>query len=85
MNFPLTQDEKDAIMNTLFLIGSATLTAGSITIYNPKVLASSRGFVTRNVSGGTIGDLTITCNNGSFTITSASGSDTSTVNYFIVL
>jgi hypothetical protein len=64
----------------------AVLVAGTVTVNTPLVTASSIIMLTRGVGGGTIGDLkigTITAGT-SFTIVSASGTDTSTVNWCIV-
>jgi hypothetical protein len=65
--------------------GTATLIAGTVTINNPIVATNSIIIVSRKTSGGTLGYLYISSqSNGSFTITSSSNSDTSTVNYLII-
>jgi hypothetical protein len=67
------------------LAGNATLVAGTVTVTNTNITADSVVLLTRKTAGGTIGDLTYTLSAGtSFTINSASGSDTSTVSYLIV-
>lgn len=67
-------------------IGSATLVAGTVTIANTSLSASDRIFLSRSAIGGTAGNLTYTIIAGtSFTITSSSGTDTSTVSYLIIL
>lgn len=65
---------------------SAAMTAGTITISTTAVTASSKIFLTHATVGGTPGVLsvgTITAGT-SFVINSSSGSDTSTVNWWIV-
>lgn len=71
--------------------GVAVLVAGSITVNDSDVLetgtasTTSRIFVTRMTDGGTVGTYSITrINATSFTITSSSGSDTSTVSWLLV-
>lgn len=65
--------------------GTATLTAGSKVVSNTAVTANSRIFVTSNADGGTPGWLRVSARTAgtSFTITSSSGTDTSTVAYEI--
>ena len=65
--------------------GTATLTAGAVTVSNTSVTANSRIFVTSQSDGGTPGWLRVSARSAgtSFTITSSSGSDTSTVAYQI--
>lgn len=67
-------------------MGTATLSGGGATVATTAVTASSRIFLTNQSAGGTPGFLrvgTVTAGT-SFTITSSSGSDTSTVAWFIV-
>lgn len=65
--------------------GTATLSAGSVTVSNTSVTANSRIFLTSQSDGGTPGWLRVSARSAgtSFTITSSSGSDTSTVAYEI--
>lgn len=65
--------------------GTATLTAGAVTVSNTSVTANSRIFLTSQADGGTPGWLRVSARSAgtSFTITSSSGSDTSTVAYQI--
>jgi hypothetical protein len=67
-------------------MGTATLVAGAVTVANTSVTANSRIFVTSQVDGGTPGWLRVSARvaGTSFTITSSSGTDTSTVAYLIV-
>lgn len=61
-------------------LGVATLAAGSATVANTSITANTRIAVFRQQPGGTLGHLSVTRTAGtSFTITSSSGSDTSTV------
>lgn len=61
--------------------GTSTLTAGSVVVANTSVTATSRIFLTSQVDGGTPGFLRVSTRTAgtSFTITSSSGTDTSTV------
>lgn len=65
--------------------GNAVLVGGTVTVNNTTVTASTKILLTRKTAGGTIGDLTYTIIAAtSFTITSASGTDTSTVTYLLI-
>lgn len=65
--------------------GTATLVAGSSVVSNTSVTANSRIFLTSQADGGTPGFLRVSARSAgvSFTITSSSGTDTSTVAYQI--
>lgn len=65
---------------------SAAMTAGTVTVNTTKVTANSRIFLTAQNTGGTPGALRISARTPatSFTITSTSGTDTSTVAWWIV-
>lgn len=65
--------------------GTATLVAGTVTVSNTSVTANSRIFLTSQADGGTPGWLRVSARTAStsFTITSSSGTDTSTVAYQI--
>lgn len=65
--------------------GTATLTAGSVVVANTSVTATSRILLTSQADGGTPGFLRVSTRTAgtSFTITSSSGTDTSTVAYQI--
>jgi hypothetical protein len=66
-------------------MGTSTLVAGTIVVANTSITASSRVFVSRMATGGTAGHLSIVLNAGvGFTINSSSGTDTSTVAWFIM-
>ncbi|MGW3427937.1 hypothetical protein ACWDHW_08270 [Streptomyces melanosporofaciens] len=67
-------------------MGRATLAAGTAAVNTTAVTASSEIFLTNQVLGGTAGFLRISARTAgtSFTITSSSGSDTSTVAWMIV-
>jgi hypothetical protein len=67
-------------------MGVATLVAGTVTVANTSVTANSRIFLTSQVDGGTPGWLRVSARTAatSFTITSSSATDTSTVAYLIV-
>ena len=66
--------------------GTAVLAAGTVVVANTSVTTSSRIHLTSNVPGGTPGFLRVSARTAgtSFTITSSSGTDTSTVAYLIV-
>jgi len=65
---------------------TSAMTAGSITVSTTAVTASSRIFLTAQTTGGTPGALRVSARTAgtSFTITSTSGTDTSTVAWMIV-
>ena len=65
--------------------GLVTLVAGTVTVSNTSVTANSRIFLTSQSGGGTPGFLRVSSRvaGTSFTITSSSGTDTSTVAYEI--
>lgn len=65
--------------------GTATLTAGAAVVANTSVTATSRILLTSQADGGTPGFLRVSARTAgtSFTITSSSGTDTSTVAYQI--
>lgn len=68
------------------MMGSAALVGGSKVVATTAVTASSRIFVLSNADGGTPGWLRVSARTAgtSFTITSSSGTDTSTVAWMIV-
>jgi len=65
--------------------GTAVLVAGTSTVADTSVTASSRIFLTSNLDGGTPGFVRVSARvaGTSFTITSSSGTDTSTIAYEI--
>ena len=65
--------------------GTAVLVAGTVTVANTSVTANSRIFLTSNADGGTVGFLRVSARvaGTSFTITSSSATDTSTIAYEI--
>lgn len=67
-------------------LGVATLVGGTVTVANTSVTANSRIMLTSQVDGGTPGFLRVSARTAatSFTITSGSASDTSTVAYHII-
>lgn len=70
------------------VVGTATLVGGTVTVSTTAVGASSKIFLSRNTTGGTLGDLSAPVGSivaaTSFVINSSSGSETSTVNWMIV-
>lgn len=67
-------------------MGIATLVTGSAVVSNTAVTSTSRILLTSQVDGGTPGWLRVSARTAgtSFTITSSSATDTSTVAYFII-
>lgn len=66
-------------------IDTATLAAGTVTVGNTTVAATSHLFLSVRTPGGTRGHLSYTINPGvGFTITSTSATETSVVSYLIV-
>jgi len=66
--------------------GVATLVAGTVTVSDTSITANTRIFLTGQNTNGTPGWLRVSARSAgaSFTITSSSGSDTSTVAYLLV-
>lgn len=65
--------------------GSATLVAGTVTVNNTLVTASSKIFFSVTTAGGTQGHFSYTKTAGtSFTVTSSSATETSTFDYWII-
>lgn len=65
--------------------GTATLVGGTVTVANTSITANTLVLMTVKTRGGTTGTLGYTLNAGtSFVITSSSGTDTSTVGWFLV-
>ncbi|MFD5491605.1 hypothetical protein ACFWH4_01355 [Streptomyces sp. NPDC127091] len=67
-------------------MGVATLAAGTVTVANTSITATSRVFLTCQTPGGTPGFLRVSARTAgtSFTILSSSGTDTSVVAWLIV-
>jgi hypothetical protein len=65
-------------------VGTATLSAGTVTVTSTACTPNSYVFVTYKTVGGTQGILRTTLGNSSFVITSSSGSDTSIVQWMLV-
>lgn len=67
-------------------MGTSTLVAGTVTVATTAVTATSRIFLTVQTAGGTQGHLRISARTAgtSFTITSTSGTETSTVAWLLV-
>lgn len=67
-------------------MGLATLAAGTVVVSTTAVTANSRIFLTEQSTGGTPGAVRVSARTAgtSFTITSTSGTDTSTVAWLIV-
>lgn len=67
-------------------MGTAVLVAGTVTVSTTAVTANSRIFLTNQVLGGTAGFLRVSARTAgtSFAITSSSGSDASTVAWWMV-
>ena len=65
--------------------GTAVLVAGTVTVANTSVTANSRIFLTSQADGGAVGFLRVSARvaGTSFTITSSSATDTSTVGFEI--
>jgi hypothetical protein len=67
-------------------MGTATLVAGTVTVSTTAVTANSRIFLTAQTSGAAAGALRVSARTAgtSFTITSTSGTDTSSVAWMLV-
>lgn len=64
-------------------VGRATLVAGTVTVALTTITAASLVFLTTNDATPNAVGVTVTAGTG-FTITSASGADTSVVNYIVL-
>lgn len=67
-------------------MGSAVLVGGTVVVNTTKVTANSRIFLSNNANGGTVGAVYVSARTAgtSFTITSTSALDTSTIAWLIV-
>ncbi len=67
-------------------MGQAVLVGGTVVVSNTTVTANTRIFLSHANTSGTLGHLYISARTAStsFTITSSSGTDTSTVNWLLV-
>lgn len=67
-------------------MGQALLSGGTVTVSNTSVTASTRIFLSRQVTGGTPGHLSVgtVVASTSFVINSSSATDTSTVNWLLI-
>lgn len=76
---------KEGVTPTIAKQGTAVLAGGTATVSNSGITAVSRIFLTVDTVGGTPGWLRVSAKNvgTSFVITSSSGTDTSTVAWFI--
>lgn len=64
---------------------SAAMTAGVVTVATTASSATALIFYSRNITGGTPGNVSITAQDGTgFTLTSTSATETSTFNYWII-
>ena len=67
-------------------MGVATLSAGAVTVNNTTVTANTRIFLSTTTAGGTVGHPYVSARSAgtSFTITSTSGTDTSTIAWLLI-
>lgn len=67
-------------------MGQATLVGGTVVVSNTVVTANTRIFLSHANTSGTLGHLYVSARTAatSFTITSSSGTDTSTVNWLLI-
>ena len=76
---------KGAALGAAAKIGESTLVAGSVIVTNSAVTSSSLIFLNHHTAGGTLGSLSYIVSAGtSFTVTSTSATDTSTVIWHII-
>lgn len=83
--FPLDPENAAAIRYGLFLSGTATLSSGSATVVNRAIQPTSTMLLTYASASGTQGFLRASAASGTMTIASSSGSDSSTVQYLVLL
>jgi len=66
-------------------MGQSVLAAGTIIVVNTSVTANTRSFISRELTGGTNGNLSVAMNPGvGFTINSDNAADTSTINWLLI-
>lgn len=74
-----------ALKTHAYLSGTVTLASGTATVTNPKIRTTSVPLATHQTHAGTIGTLRVVATDGQITITSSSATDTSVVNYLVIL
>jgi hypothetical protein len=84
IEFPLDWEDVSAIKASFMGCYIVNLVNGSATIYDLRIQATSVAIATHRVFSGTIGVLSVACDNGSVTITSSSSSDNSQVNLVVI-
>jgi hypothetical protein len=82
IQFPLEREELVSIM-TSAVVGVATLTNGSVTIYNNKITKSSIPITIQRLTAVNPGFLYVTLGNYQMTISSTSSNDGSKVLYVV--
>lgn len=82
--FPIDEYSKLSLKSSFMALGTATLVAGTATVNDTRIRGNSIAFLTFKTAGGTQGFLRATIADGSLTITSSSGTDTSDVYYLII-
>ncbi len=82
----VSANELEITEGTNARMGTATLTAGTVTVANTSVTNNTRIFLTSQVDGGTPGFIRVSSRvvSTSFTITSGSGADTSTIGWLLI-
>lgn len=84
LTFPLDEQD-DQIIRDEFPKGSIVLVTGAATVADNRVSQNSIIIISRGAQGGTLGYLYLSAQgNGTFTISSSSATETSTVNYLIL-
>lgn len=83
--FPLDPQNAASIRYGLFLFGTATLSSGSATVVNRAIQPGSTMLLTYASASGTQGSLRASAASGTMTIASSSGSDSSVVQYLVLL
>lgn len=83
LSFPLDYADISALKESAYILGQIQLSNGTATVFDPRITANNIGFATHSIFSGTIGVLSIQCQNNQAIITSTSNSDQSLVNYVI--
>lgn len=83
--FPLDPQNAASIRYGLFLSGTVALSSGSATVVNRAINPTSTMLLTYASASGTQGYLRASAASGTMTIVSSSGSDSSTVQYLVLL
>ena len=84
IEFPLDWEDISAIKASFMGVYIVDLVNGSTVVNDIKIQATSVAIATHRVFNGTIGVLSVYCENGQVTVSSSSSSDNSQINLVII-